>query len=252
MRKYIVAGNWKMNGSKSSVAILIQDIKAGIASVDHVDWIVFPSYPFLDQVNGLLTGTKISLGAQNLSDKASGAYTGEVSASMLKEFGCSHVLVGHSERRQFYGDTDNIVASKFVAALNAGIKPILCIGESLQEREDGLTTQVIDRQLMAVLQLNGGIKLFDNAIIAYEPVWAIGTGMTATPEQAQEVHAHIRSHLSKHDDVIAKRVPILYGGSVKADNAGSLFKMSDIDGALVGGASLKAQEFLGVGKSCNN
>ena len=252
MRRYTVAGNWKMNGSKSSITSLIQGIKSGIIGIEHVDWIVFPSYPFLEHAQRMLMGSKISWGAQNFSDKPSGAYTGEVSADMLKEFGCTHVLAGHSERRQLYGETDKIVASKFVAAINAGIKPILCIGETLEEREQGLMTQVIDRQLMAVLQLENGINLFNNAMIAYEPVWAIGTGKTATPEQAQEVHSHIRSQLSKYDPEIAKRTHILYGGSLKPDNAKSLFQMADIDGGLNGGAALQAQDFLNIGKACNS
>jgi triosephosphate isomerase (TIM) len=252
MRKYTIAGNWKMNGSKSSIEVLIQNIKEGMTSIDQVNWIVFPPYPFLEQVKQLLTGSKVFWGAQNLNDKLSGAYTGEVSAEMLKEFGCSYVLVGHSERRQLYGETDKVIAAKFIAAINAAIKPILCIGETLQEREQGLTTQVVDRQLMTILQLRNGIELFNQAIIAYEPVWAIGTGVTATPEQAQEVHAHIRSLLGKYDNEIAKRTQILYGGSVKADNAQSLFKMADIDGGLIGGASLKAQDFLAIGKACNS
>jgi len=252
VKRCIVAGNWKMNGSKSSITDLVKGIKGGMSSIKNVDWIVFPSYPFLGQVNKMLVGTKISLGAQNLSDKDSGAYTGEVSASMLKEFGCSYALVGHGERRNIYGDTDEIVANKFVTAVNAGIKPILCIGETLQEREKGLTKKVIDRQLTAILKKEGGIRLFDNAIIAYEPVWAIGTGVTPTPEQAQEVHAYIRSILSKYDNEVAKRISILYGASVKANNAGSFFKMPDIDGVLVGRAALEAQEFLGIGKACNS
>jgi triosephosphate isomerase (TIM) len=252
MRKYTVAGNWKMNGSKSSVTSLIQSIKSGIVEIDNVEWIIFPSYPFLEQAQRMLVGSKIFWGAQNFSDKPSGAYTGEVSAGMLQEFGCTHVLVGHSERRQLYGETDKIVVAKFIAAIDVGIKPILCIGETLQEREQGLTTEVIDRQVMAVLQLDNGIKLFNNAMIAYEPVWAIGTGMTATPGQAQEVHAHIRLQLSKYDAEIAKQTHILYGGSVKADNAKSLFKMADIDGGLIGGASLQAQEFLNIGSACNS
>jgi triosephosphate isomerase len=252
MHKYTIAGNWKMNASKSNTDTLLQNIKNGIAGVNNVDWIVFPPFPFLEQVERLLTGTTILWGAQNFSDKPSGAYTGEVSANMLKEFGCSHVLVGHSERRQIYGETDSVIAAKFVAAINAGIKPILCIGETLQEREQGLTMQVVDRQLAAILQLNNGIELFNNANIAYEPVWAIGTGVTATPEQAQEVHAHIRSQLNKYNVEIAKRTKILYGGSVKADNAKELFEMPDINGGLVGGASLKAEEFLGIGKACNS
>lgn len=252
MRKYTIAGNWKMNGSKSSVTTLINSIKNGITETNNITWVVFPPYPFLEQVEHLLTNSKILWGAQNLSEHKAGAFTGEISAEMIKDFGCSYVLVGHSERRQLYGETDNIIAAKFVAAINANLIPILCIGETLQEREQGLTKKIVDRQLDAILKLSEGIKLFNNAIIAYEPVWAIGTGITATPEQAQEIHAHIRLQLAKYDGSIAKQTQILYGGSVKPDNAKSLFKMADIDGGLVGGASLKAQDFLDIGRACNN
>jgi triosephosphate isomerase (TIM) len=252
MRKYTIAGNWKMNGSRASIDTLINNIKNGMAETNHINWIVFPPYPFFEQTQRLLVNSKILWGAQNLNEHKSGAFTGEVSAEMIKDFGGSYVLLGHSERRQFYNETDKAIAAKFISAFNAGLKPILCIGETLQEREQNLTKNVIDRQLDAILQLQEGIKFFDQAMIAYEPVWAIGTGVTATPEQAQEIHAHIRLQLAKHDATIAKQTQILYGGSVKPDNAGSLFKMTDIDGGLIGGASLNARDFLDIGKACNN
>lgn len=239
MRKYIIAGNWKMNGSKTSVTELLDGIKNGVAGITNVDWIVFPPYPFLAQTENLLANTNIAWGAQNLSDKSSGAYTGEVSAAMLKDFGCQYVLVGHSERRALFGEDDELLAAKFVAVLDAELTPIFCVGETLEQRKNNLTKKVVNNQINAIL--NKGIE---KAIIAYEPVWAIGTGVTATPEQAQEIHQYIRSQ-------IAADIPILYGGSVKPDNAKTLFAMPDIDGGLIGGASLKANDFLEIGRLCN-
>jgi len=252
MRRYVIAGNWKMNGSKAGVKELLDGIKTDAQHLNNVEWIVFPPYPFLDQTENLLTNTNITWGAQNLSDKSDGAYTGEVSSAMLKDFGCNYVLVGHSERRSLYGEDDELVAAKFVAASDAGLIPVLCIGETLEERKIGMTQEIVTKQLNAVLDLDNGIERLAKAIIAYEPVWAIGTGVTATPEQAQEVHCEIRAQIAKRNTAIAAQIRILYGGSVKPENAKALFAMADIDGGLIGGASLKATDFLEIGKTCRN
>jgi triosephosphate isomerase len=248
MRIPLVAGNWKMNGSLNSVRGLLEEFKAGIQGVKGVESAVLAPFVYLDEVERLLTGTDIKWGAQNLSEHPSGAFTGEISASMLLDFHCSYVIVGHSERRTLYGETSKLVAQKFVAARKAGQTPILCIGESLEERERGVTESVVSRQLESVLEL-AGIQGIGSSVIAYEPVWAIGTGKTATPSQAQEVHAFIRSKLAGEDTAIASRLRILYGGSVKGSNAAELFTMPDIDGGLIGGASLEAQEFLTIFKA---
>ena len=248
MRIPLVAGNWKMNGSLKSIQELLEGIKGGMEGIrEGVECAVFPPFVYLAEVERLLTGTPISWGAQNVSEQAPGAFTGEVAASMLLDFHCKYVIVGHSERRTLYGETDAVVAGKFSTARKAGLTPVLCVGELLEERERGVTEEVVARQLDAVLELEGiqGIK---QAVIAYEPVWAIGTGRTATPEQAQEVQAFIRSRLAQQDAVIAAATRILYGGSVKGSNAAELFAMPDIDGGLVGGASLNAQEFLTIAK----
>jgi triosephosphate isomerase len=248
MRIPLVAGNWKMNGSLKSIQELLEGIKGGMEGIrEGVECAVFPPFVYLAEVERLLTGTPISWGAQNVSEQAPGAFTGEVAASMLLDFHCKYVIIGHSERRTLYGETDAVVAGKFSTARKAGLTPVLCVGELLEERERGVTEEVVARQLDAVLELEGiqGIK---QAVIAYEPVWAIGTGRTATPEQAQEVQAFIRSRLAQHDAVIADTTRILYGGSVKGSNAAELFAMPDIDGGLVGGASLNAQEFLTIAK----
>ena len=253
MRKYIIAGNWKMNGTKESVQTLLEGIKKGANEINNsnVEWIVFPPYVFLDATEKMLGDSGIAWGAQNLSREKSGAFTGEISASMLQEFHCRYVLVGHSERRTLYGENDDLVAAKFMVACQAGLIPILCVGETLAEREQGLTQAVVMRQLNAVIRLAGGVELFNKAVVAYEPVWAIGTGLNATPEQAQEVHAAIRKEFSQHDAVLAEKLQILYGGSLKSDSAQAILAMPDIDGGLIGGASLKAEEFLNIGKSCN-
>ncbi len=248
MRRKFVAGNWKMNGSAESTRELLDGICQGAADVAAVELAVFPPFVYLAQVEQRLSSTGIGWGAQNLSEQASGAYTGEVAGSMLQDFHCPYVIVGHSERRTLYGETDQIVAEKFVAACKLGIKPILCVGETLEEREQGVTEAVVGRQLKTVLEL-GGIDSFNDAVIAYEPVWAIGTGLTATPEQAQEVHAFIRARLAAADADVAVKTRILYGGSVKGSNAGDLLSMPDIDGGLVGGASLKAEEFLAIARA---
>jgi len=248
MRTPLVAGNWKMHGSLTSIQELLGGIIAGLGDPrgeNPPEMLVCPPFPYLHNVGELLAGTPVMWGGQDLSEHESGAYTGEVAAAMLKDFGCSHVLVGHSERRALYGDTDERVAAKFAAASAAGLIPVLCVGESLTEREQGITEEVVGRQLDAVLD-TAGIAGLERAVVAYEPVWAIGTGLTATPEQAQAVHAWIRGKLEAADATIARRLRVLYGGSVKASNAAELFSMADIDGGLVGGAALKAEEFLGI------
>lgn len=245
MRRTLVAGNWKMNGSKASIKELLDGIKQGIGEVKNADVAVCPPAVYLGEVSALLQGTSITLGAQNVSQETAGAFTGEISVSMLKDFSCRYVIVGHSERRTLYGETDAIVAKKFAAVRAAGLIPILCIGETLDEREKGVTEDVVSRQLEAVIALEGVGALAD-AVIAYEPVWAIGTGKTATPEQAQQVHAYIRSRIAARDAAVAEKVRILYGGSMNGANAATLVAQPDIDGGLIGGASLKAQEFLTV------
>jgi len=248
MRGYLVAGNWKMNGSVASNAALLDGIIAGAPSADTVELLVCPPFPYLAAVADRISGSGIALGAQNLSQHESGAYTGETAGSMLRDVGCEFVIVGHSERRALMGETSEIVAEKFQAALHAGLKPILCVGETLSQREAGQTEAVIDEQLNAVLD-RSGIDAFADAVIAYEPVWAIGTGMTASPEQAQDVHRHIRKSLESRNESVAAGVQILYGGSVKGDNAAGLFAKPDIDGGLIGGASLKSADFLAIAEA---
>jgi len=234
-----------MHGSRAMVSELLQGLLQGTGNESAVDMAVFPPFPYLADTQALLKGSSISWGGQNLNPAPQGAHTGEVSASMLLDFGCSHVLVGHSERRTIYGETDEGVADRFEAALAAGLEPVLCIGETLEERENGETESVVDRQLQAVLS-RCGIAGFNRAIVAYEPVWAIGTGMTASPDQAQAVHAFIRDKFASQDDIIAGQLRILYGGSVNGSNAADLFARKDIDGGLVGGASLKVEDFLAI------
>jgi len=245
MRGYLVAGNWKMNGSSAANADLIAGVIAGAPSSGQVDLLVCPPFPYLSQVGEKLAGSAVLLGAQTVSEHESGAFTGETAVSMLADVGCTHVIVGHSERRALYGESSEDVARKFEATQAAGLIPILCVGETLDQREAGDTEAVIDEQLDAVLN-SSGVTAFASAVIAYEPVWAIGTGMTATPEQAQEVHRHIRARLAALDADVAAGVKILYGGSVKGDNAGGLFSKPDIDGGLIGGASLKPADFLAI------
>jgi triosephosphate isomerase len=246
MRDYLVAGNWKMNGNGAADAALARAILAGWGSGSTpVRLLICPPYPYLRELGKVLAGSSVALGAQNVSQHASGAYTGEVSASMLKDVGCEFVIVGHSERRAMMGETSHLVAEKFAAVLGAGLRPILCVGETLEEREGKRTEAVIDEQLGTVLTRTG-VKAFATAVIAYEPVWAIGTGRTASPQQAQDVHEHIRSRLKALSGEIADGMQILYGGSVKGDNAAGLFAKPDIDGGLIGGASLKADDFLAI------
>jgi triosephosphate isomerase len=250
MRQHLVAGNWKMNGSLDSVKPLVEGIKAGLDSVSTAEMAVCPPFVYIPAVAALLEGTSIALGAQDVSDQESGAYTGEVAPNMLTDVGCKYTIVGHSERRSIYGESDADTASKFAAARKAGLVPILCVGELLEEREQGITEQVVARQLDAVIDLEGVAALAD-AVIAYEPVWAIGTGKTATPDQAQEVHAFIRGKLAELDSGVAEKVQILYGGSMNAGNAAELLAMEDIDGGLIGGASLKPDDFLAIGSAAN-
>jgi triosephosphate isomerase len=245
MRKILVAGNWKMHGSKAMVTELVQGILEGLEADAPVDIAVFPPFPYLSLVESLATDTPMKWGAQTLNPNPSGAYTGEVAASMLVDTGCHYVLVGHSERRTLYGESSEDVAERFETALGAGIEPVLCVGETREEREAGITEQVVGEQIDAVLN-RVGIEGLAKATLAYEPVWAIGTGLTATPEQAQDIHAYIRTKLAALDGTIAGQIRILYGGSVKASNAADLFAREDIDGALVGGASLAAEDFLGI------
>ncbi|MGQ2978137.1 MAG: triose-phosphate isomerase [Polaromonas sp.] len=242
--KKLIAGNWKMNGSLAANEALLREIAAGLPTQPACAIAVCVPAPYLAQVHGLVADTPaLALGAQDVSSQASGAFTGEVSASMLREFGCRYVIVGHSERRQYHAETDALVADKAKAALAAGITPIVCVGETLAEREAGQTEQVVKRQLAAVIHTNG--HCISEIVVAYEPVWAIGTGKTATPEEAQAVHAVLRTQLKAATDQAA-RVKILYGGSMNAANAASLLAQADIDGGLIGGASLKAQDFLKI------
>lgn len=245
MRQILVAGNWKMNGDSATNAELVADILAAVPVSDNVRLLLCPPFPYISAVAAQIAGSKVSLGAQNVSEHSGGAHTGEVAAAMLRDIGCSYAIVGHSERRTLYGETSAQVANKFQAVLDAGMTPILCIGETLQEREAGRTNAVTEEQLDAVLGTSG-IAAFGSAVIAYEPVWAIGTGKTASPEQAQDVHRHIRAVLEKQDRAVAATVQILYGGSMKGDNAAGLIAMQDIDGGLVGGASLQAADFLAI------
>ncbi len=245
MRQKLVAGNWKMNGSKASIKELLDGIKKGIGDVASAEVAVCPPFVYLSDVEAQLTGTPIVWGAQNISTEEKGAFTGEIAASMLNDFGCKYAIVGHSERRSLYGEDDALVAKKYSVARAAGLKPILCIGETLEEREKGVTNEVVARQIDAVIDLEGVSALTDG-VIAYEPVWAIGTGKTASPEQAQEVHQFIRQRIAEKDAAVAAKVQILYGGSMNASNASELLAQADIDGGLIGGASLKAEDFLTI------
>jgi triosephosphate isomerase len=242
MKKKLIAGNWKMNGSASANAALLEQLLRGVGQPGCAVAVCVPA-PYLTQVAGLLQGSIVALGAQDVSAHDAGAYTGEVSAAMLRDVAVRYAIVGHSERRQYHGETDELVATKTQKALAAGITPIVCVGETLQEREAGQTEEVVKRQLAAVIHANG--HCISEIVVAYEPVWAIGTGKTASPEQAQQVHAVLRAQLraaTEHAD----RIQILYGGSMNAANAAQLLGQADIDGGLVGGASLKAPDFLSI------
>jgi triosephosphate isomerase (TIM) len=238
MRGRLVAGNWKMHGTKASNRALLDAVLAGIRGLEGAACAVCVPFPYLGEVAAQLTGSAVAWGAQNLSEHAQGAYTGEVSAAMLLEFGCRYAIVGHSERRQLFGESDEAVAAKFAAAQASGLTPILCVGETLEERDGGRTVEVVARQLDAVLTR---VKI-GSAVVAYEPVWAIGTGRTATPEQAQAVHGALRQR-------VGAQTRILYGGSVKAANAKDIFSMPDVDGGLIGGASLVAADFIEIVKA---
>ena len=240
--KKLIAGNWKMNGSLAANEALLREVLQGLGQPACSVAVAVPAV-YLAQVQALLQGSAIQLGAQDVSAHESGAYTGEVAANMLREFAVRYALVGHSERRQYHGETDAVVAAKAQRALNAGITPVVCVGETLAQREAGETEAVVKRQLAAVIQTVG--QCVTEIVVAYEPVWAIGTGKTATPEQAQAVHAVLRAQLSAASTQAAK-VPLLYGGSMNADNAEQLLAQPDIDGGLIGGASLKAADFLKI------
>lgn len=240
-----------MNGSRASIEVLLAGIKGGLGAVKSAEVAVCAPFIYIPDVQSQLQGTLVSWGGQDLSTEKSGAYTGEISASMLNDFGCKYVIVGHSERRAYHFESDQVVAKKFAAAREAGLVPILCVGETLKEREQGITEQVVARQLDAVIELEGIAALAD-CVVAYEPVWAIGTGMTATPEQAQEVHAFLRGRVAAQDSNVAMGLRILYGGSMKPSNAAELMAKADIDGGLIGGAALKAEDFLGICSAANS
>jgi triosephosphate isomerase len=245
MRKPLVAGNWKMHGSRVDNAALVRGLLDALKPESTAEVLLCPPYVYLWETGRLIKDSDIELGAQNVCAETQGAFTGEVSAAMLRDVGCRYVLVGHSERRQIYGETDTLVARKFVAAQSQKLRPVLCVGETLDEREGGRTVDVVTRQIDAVLAVSG-VAALATAVIAYEPVWAIGTGRNASPEQAQEVHGMVRGKVAALDATIGASVRFLFGGSVKASNARDLFSMTDIDGGLVGGASLKAEEFARI------
>jgi len=251
MRKPIVLGNWKMNGSLAANQALVEQIIAGMEGLSSVEIGVCPPFVYLPQVHVAVTGSELGLGAQNCSEYTEGAYTGEISVAMLKEVGCRYVILGHSERRALFGEDDAMIVRKVRAALDGGLVPVLCVGETLEERESGRMEEVVARQIGAVL--NGvDVALFDRIVVAYEPVWAIGTGKTASPQQAQAAHAFIRGLVAERDTSVAERLRIQYGGSVKPDNAAELFAQPDIDGGLIGGASLKAEDFLAICRAAVN
>jgi triosephosphate isomerase (TIM) len=253
MRQKLVVGNWKMHGSRGQIQSLVAGLVNGFEKREYtVEIGICPTNIHLEQVGKLLATGKnsIKLGAQNTYFEEKGAFTGEVSALMLADMGVELVIIGHSERRRLFAETDGLIAAKFKAIQANGMMPILCVGESLEERKQGITNQIVLAQLDSVINATG-IAAFTNATIAYEPIWAIGTGQTATPEQAQEVHCQIRGHLASSDAIIAEGVRIIYGGSVNSSNAGELFSQPDIDGGLVGGASLKAEEFISICKSAD-
>ena len=244
MRSKVVAGNWKLNGTLAANEALLRALLRDVQKSEPAACVVCVPYPYLSQAREILRGTPIAWGAQDCSRYDKGAYTGEVSGAMIAEMGARYAIVGHSERRSIFGDTDAMVAEKFAAAKRAGLTPIFCVGETLGERERGATNEVLARQVDAVLEK--GAQVLEGAVIAYEPVWAIGTGKTATSRQAQDAHEFIRKRVAAKETSVAARVPILYGGSVKAANAAELFAMPDVDGGLVGGASLVAEEFVAI------
>jgi len=239
-----------MNGTPDTAAALVEEVRQGLSGTEAVEVVLCPPYMLIPGVVAQITGSALACGAQNIAVREEGAYTGEVSGRMIEAAGCRYVLVGHSERRTLYGETNEEVAEKFVRAQSSGLVPILCVGETLEQREQGQTQTVIQAQLQAVID-GSGVRAFGDAVIAYEPVWAIGTGKTATPQQAQEIHELVRAYLRKLDPEIAERIRILYGGSVTADNAQALFSQPDIDGGLIGGASLQAAQFLAICKAAS-
>ncbi len=251
MRRKLVVGNWKMHGSLARNKTLLEGLLAGLRDMRNADYAVCVPYPYLAQAQSMLQGSNITWGAQNLSQHDQGAFTGAVSSGMLLDFDCRYVIIGHSERRALFHESNEIAAAKFDAAMKAGLLPIFCVGETLAERESGVTEQVVARQLEVVLN-HAGAPALAKTVIAYEPVWAIGTGKTATPEQAQAVHAFIRQRVAQLDSQVAQGLCILYGGSVKASNASELFAKADIDGGLIGGASLVAEEFLAICLAAQN
>ncbi len=245
MRRPLIAGNWKMNGTKADAEELIRSIIAGVFEMRKVDVAVCPPFPYLFIAEQMLAGTAIGWGSQDVSREEGGAFTGQVSAAMLKDFGCRYAIVGHSERRQFNGETDAIIGRKYAQAMASGVVPILCVGETLEEREQGKTEEVVASHIDGVLNL-AGVEAYGHGVVAYEPVWAIGTGVTATPDQAQEVHAFLRERIANKNKEIAEGLRILYGGSMKPGNAAELIGQPDIDGGLIGGASLKAADFVAI------
>jgi triosephosphate isomerase len=245
MRRRLVVGNWKMHGSAARNQSLLEGLAVQSGSLQAVDCAVCVPFPYLSQAQALLSGSVVGWGAQNVSEQAEGAFTGEVSVSMLSDFGCRYVIVGHSERRNLFGESDELVAAKAAAVLENGLTPIVCVGESLDERDRNVTQMVVSRQLDAVIS-SIGVQGLSNSVVAYEPVWAIGTGKVATPQQAQDVHAFLRQRMAALDAGVGEQVPILYGGSVKGANAAALFAMTDIDGGLIGGASLDLTEFMAI------
>ena len=249
MRNLMVAGNWKMNGDSVMASALIDDIIAGSSDYDSCELLICPPFSLISLAADKTIGSSLLLGAQNLSEYKSGAYTGEISATMLADLGCQYVIVGHSERRAIMHETNEMVAEKFHAAIDHNLIPILCVGETLEQKKQELTTQIIEEQLRAVISINP--ESMTNAIIAYEPVWAIGSGLTATPGEAQYIHHFIRNIISSISQEIADKIQILYGGSVNGNNAKGLFSMPDIDGGLIGGASLTARDFLSIAKATN-
>lgn len=252
MRKTLIAGNWKMHGSLASIESLVNGIKSQLDDNWQSEVLVCPPSIYVDKTIQLVAGSSINVGGQNLSEQEQGAFTGEISGDMLKDVGAGYVLVGHSERRSIYAESNELVAKKFAKALEQGLTPILCVGETLEERENDSTMEVVKGQIDAVIDLYSdkttGLAKLGQGVIAYEPVWAIGTGVTASPEQAQEVHAAVRGYLAETNPDVAQDIQILYGGSMKAANAEQLLAQEDIDGGLIGGASLKADEFIAICK----
>lgn len=250
MRQTLVAGNWKMNGSRDSIKTLLDGIKAGVSEVTSAEMAVCCPAVFIADVSAQLEGSAIAFGGQDISVHDSGAYTGEIAGPMWNDFACKYVIIGHSERRTYHNESDELVAEKFEAARRAGLVPLFCIGETLEEREGGVTEEVVSRQVKAVID-RLGVEVLGEGVIAYEPVWAIGTGVTATPQQAQDTHAAIRNMIAGYSQDVADKIQILYGGSMNAGNAADLLACADIDGGLIGGASLKPADFLAIGKAAN-